>query len=133
MRIYFDENISPALVEGLRRIQEGRRSDDILVCSVIEEFGRGAADEEWIPGVAQRHGVVITQDFNIHRTRAQWELCRQNRIGIIFLKPPRKGWSYWDIVQVVIRWWPEVSAIAKNIERPFGRYIEFHASKIKSL
>lgn len=27
MRIYFDENFSPHLVEGLRRIQEGRRSD----------------------------------------------------------------------------------------------------------
>lgn len=46
MRIYFDENFSPALVEGLRRIQEGRRRDDIEVCSVKEEFGRGAQDED---------------------------------------------------------------------------------------
>jgi len=55
MRVYIDENFSPALVEGLRRIQEGRRTDDITVCSVIEEFGRGAPDETWIPSVASRN------------------------------------------------------------------------------
>lgn len=32
MRIYFDENFSPSLVDGLRRIQDGRRADDITVC-----------------------------------------------------------------------------------------------------
>lgn len=131
MRIYFDENFSPALVEGLRRIQEGRRSDDVTVCSVAEEFGRGAPDEVWIPGIASRHGVVITQDLNINRTRAQWELCRANKIGVIFIKPPKKGWAYWDIVRLVVRWWPEIWARAKATERPFGFYIEHDASKIK--
>lgn len=133
MRIYFDENFSPALVEGLRRIQEGRRSDDVTVCSVIEEFGRGSPDEVWIPGIASRHGVVITQDLNIHRTRAQWELCRINKVGVIFIKPPQRGWAYWDIVRLVVRWWPEISQLAKNSERPFGAYIEHDSSKIKPL
>lgn len=132
MRIYFDENFSPGLVEGLRRIQDGRRSDDIMVFSVAEEFGRGAPDEEWIPGIAKRHGVVITQDLNIHRTRAQWELCRANKIGVFFIKPPKKGWNYWDIVQLVVRWWPDISHRAKNHERPFGFLIEHNSSKLKS-
>lgn len=133
MRIYFDENFSPALVEGLRRIQDGRRRDDITVCSVIEEFGRGAPDEIWIPGVASRHGVVITQDLNINRTRAQWELCRANKIGIIFIKLPKKGWDYWDIVRLIVRWWSEISQRAKNTLRPFGLCIEHDSSKIKYL
>ena len=134
MRVYFDENFSPALVDGLRRIQEGRRADDITVCSMIEEFGRGAADETWIPGVASRHGVVITQDTNIHRTRAQWELCRTNKIGVFFLKPPKKqSWSYWDIVRLVIRHWSEISRLSKETNRPFGFCIEHDSSKIKSL
>jgi len=133
MRIYFDENFSPALIEGLRRIQDGRLRDDIIVCSVIEEFGRGAPDETWIPGIASRHGVVITQDININRTRAQWELCRTNKIGVFFIKPPKKGWAYWDIVRLVIRWWSEISRLSKEAERPFGFYIEHDASKIKSV
>jgi hypothetical protein len=133
MRIYFDESFSPALIEGLRRIQEGRRSDDITVCSMIEEFGRGAPDETWIPGVASRHGVVITQDININRTRAQWELCRVNKIGVFFVRPPKKGWSYWQIVQLVIRLWPKISELARDTTRPFGFYIEHDSTKIKLL
>lgn len=133
MRIYFDENFSPALVDGLRRIQDGRKADDIAVCSIIEEFGRGAPDETWIPGIASRHGVVITQDTNIHRTRAQWMLCQTNKIGVFFVKPPKKGWGYWDIVRLVVRWWPDISRLAKDTNRPFGFCIEHDSAKIKSL
>jgi hypothetical protein len=133
MRIYFDENFSPALIDGLRRIQEGRRSDDITVCSVIEEFKRGVPDETWIPGVASRHAVVITQDININRTRAQWELCRINKIGVFFVRPPKKGWSYWEIVQLIIRLWPHISELARETAKPFGFSIQHDSTKIKPI
>src|SRR4051812_18165051 len=108
MRFYFDENFSPHLVGGMRIFQEGRRSEGVSVSSIREEFGQGAKDESWIPGIAIRHGVAITQDLNIHRTLAQWELCRSNKIGIFFIKPPKKeGWTYWDIIQLVVKLWPD--------------------------
>ena len=84
MRIYFDENFSPHLVTGMRAFQEARKSEDVAVCSVEDEFGRGAHDEVWIPGIAQRHGVALTQDLNIHRSRAQRELCEANNIDVFF-------------------------------------------------
>lgn len=90
MRIYFDENFSPHLVAGMQAIQNGRRSEEVIVESVDKEFGRGAKDEDWIPSIATRHGVALTQDLNIHRLRAQWELCTANKIGIFFFKPPKK-------------------------------------------
>jgi|SRR5690625_838868 len=133
MRIYFDENFSPALISGLKRIQDGRRSEGIDVCSVKEEFGQGCRDEEWIPEIAKRHGVIITQDLNINRTRAQWQLCRNNKIGIFFVRPPKKGWSYWDIVRLVIHRWPEISNLAKETRRPFGFHLEYGSRKIKPL
>ena len=134
MRIYFDENFSPHLVEGLRRIQEGRKAEGVTVCSVIDEFRQGADDEEWIPGIARRHGVTITQDVNIHRTRAQWELCQANKIGIFFFKPPKKeGWSYWQIVQLVIRHWPEIKRLTEQSSRPFGYVVEMHRNKFQRL
>ena len=34
------------------------RSEDVVVASVEEEFGRGSVDEVWIPSVASQHGVV---------------------------------------------------------------------------
>jgi PIN like domain len=134
MRIYFDENFSPSLVAGMREFQNGRRSEDVAVCSVEEEFGRGATDEVWIPGVALRHGVAITQDLNIHRTRAQWELCRTNKVGVFFFKPPRKkAWSYWDIAQLVVRHWPEIKKLAADKKRPFGFVVEMTRAKFSSL
>lgn len=133
MRLYFDENFSPSLIEGIRIIQDGRKSDDITVCSVEEEFSRGAKDEDWIPGIAAKHGVVLTQDTNLHRTRAQAQLCRASKIGVFFFKPPKKGWSYWQIVQLVIRWWPEICARSKETKKPFGFVIEHDGRKMKEL
>ena len=43
-----------------------------------------------IPKVASKHGVVLTQDRNIHRTRAQWELCQQNKLGVFFFRAPKR-------------------------------------------
>lgn len=133
MRIYFDENFSPHFVEGLSKIQSARRKDGIEVHSIINEFGRGTDDETWIPGVAQKHGVVITQDLNINRLRAQWRLCRENKVGVFFLKPPKKGWSYWDIVLYVVSLWPKISEIAHETDKPFGCVLEYPNKKIKRL
>lgn len=75
MRIYFDENFSHRIASGMSEFQKARQSENVSVIWSPDEFERGAADEEWIPQVASKHGVVLTQDLNIHRTRAQWDLC----------------------------------------------------------
>lgn len=135
MRIYFDENFSPHLIVGMKSIQDGRRSEEVDVLSVVSEFGRGRPDEEWIPGVAKRHGIILTQDLNIHRVRAQWHLCRRNKVGIFFFKPPKKekAWSYWDIAQLVVRHWPAIKALVGTESRPFGRVVEMHQSRFGML
>ena len=135
MRIYFDENFSPHLVRGMREFQGARRSEDVAVCSIEEEFGRGSDDEVWIPGVASRHGVALTQDININRTKRQWELCQANKIGVFFFKPPpkAKAWSYWEIVQLVVRRWAELKQLAVETKRPFGFVVELHKTKLARL
>ncbi|HEY5742054.1 MAG TPA: hypothetical protein VIS99_05885 [Terrimicrobiaceae bacterium] len=135
MRIYFDENFSPHLVAGIRTIQDGRPREDVVVASVADEFGRGAADEVWIPGVASRNGVALTQDLNIHRVRAQWELCKANKIGVFFFKPPgkSKAWSYWEIAKVVTRHWPEIKSLAASRSQPFGFAVELNKAKFSGL
>ena len=90
----------------------------VSVCSGKGELGPSADDEVWIPSAASRHGVVITQDVNIHRTRAQWERCQANKIGVFFFRPPKKaGWSYWQIVQLVVRHWPEIKRLSEAVLR----------------
>jgi PIN like domain len=84
MRIYFDENFSPHLVAGIRAIQKGRPSDGVMVASVEEEFGRGAPDDIWIPGVAIRYGIALTQDLNIHRVRANGNYAKPTKSEFSF-------------------------------------------------
>ena len=87
MRLYFDENFSPHLVKGMRAIQDGRWSEGVTVTSVEEEFGRGAADEVWIPEVASRHGIALTQDLNIHRQRPVGTLQNERNRSFLFQAP----------------------------------------------
>lgn len=132
MRIYFDENFSHRIAKGMREFQEARRSENIDVIWCPDEFGRGAADEDWIPKVATKQGVILTQDINIHRTKAQWSLCQSNKVGVFFFRAPRDGWNHWAIVKEVVNRWEEIKRLSST-RRPFGWVIENRRTKLRKL
>ena len=133
MKIYFDENFSLHIIAGMRSFQEGRRREGFTIHSVKEEFGEGVADEDWIPKVAQQHGVAITQDLNIHRMRAQWKLCQEYQLGVIFYKPGKSGWRYWDFIQITVKLWSEIKETCQSTKQPFGYVLEGMRPKLKKL
>jgi len=120
MNIYIDENLPPQLAKGIN-ILEQPNGDGIKVLSIKETFGEGSLDEDWIPKIGKLRGIVITQDFNIHRTRSQNELYMKNNLGIFFFKPPsRKGFTYWEMVEHIIKRWTEIKKLSKKTRRPFA-------------
>ena len=134
MKIFFDENFSPHLAEGLAAFQEGRKREEIEVLHCKEKFGRGAKDEDWLPQAARMHGVVITQDLNIHRTRSQWEICEQYKIGIFFFRPPKKSpYTYWEWIREVVKHWEAIKALGKSTPRPFAFEITPRSSEPKPM
>jgi hypothetical protein len=131
MRLYFDENFSQHLANGFKAFQQGRLAEDIEVYHLTEEFPRGTKDEIWLPGIAQRHGCILTQDVNIHRTQLLWELCTDNKIGVFFFRPPKKKkYDYWGWATKVFAMWPYIKNAAKDTPRPFAFYIEDSKSKL---
>ena len=124
MIIYIDENMPHQLAEGLDILQQPQNlktGKEILVRSISKTFGRGAKDEEWIPLAGEQAACVITQDVNIQRTRLQKELFEQHGLGMIFLHAPSKnGFSYWQLVQLVIKHWEKISQFALKDQRPFA-------------
>ncbi len=121
MKIFFDENFSPHLAKGFAAFQEGRKSESVEVLHCTEKFERGANDEDWLPEVAQMHGVVITQDLNIHRTRSQWAICEKYKIGVFFFRPPKKAkYTYWQWVAEVLKHWEKIKGLAQSTPRPFA-------------
>ncbi|OGV39138.1 MAG: hypothetical protein A2020_13680 [Lentisphaerae bacterium GWF2_45_14] len=136
MRFYFDENFPPSLPKGLYVFQNGRKSEDIEVFSTVEVFGRGAKDENIIPQIAQQHGTLITQDFNIHRTSKLNSLCQNNKIGIFFFRPPKgNNYQYWDLIRWAINQWKNITDISKNEakNRPFSYIIKPKSQKPEKL
>ncbi len=118
MKVFFDENFSKYLAIGMSELQKGMRHEGIEVLHSVEVFGKGIADEEWIPQVAKMHGIVVTHDINIQRTPSLWRLCTDYKLGIFFVKSP-KSYKYWDIVQLMVKKWAEIKANS-TADRPYG-------------
>jgi hypothetical protein len=133
MKIYFDENFSPHFIRGLSHIQRAHPNHGIEVKSIKEVFGGGTPDEEWIPKIAQQHGVVVTQDLKIRRLRHQWELCSKYKLGLFFIKPPKNGWSYWAIVKRIINFWQQIQSISLRERKPFAYILSATKSKLEKL
>ncbi len=124
MTIFIDENMPHQLAEGFDILQSPRNIDskeEIHVRSIKKEFGKGALDEEWIPEAGQLGSCVITQDYNINRIKHQRELCEQFNLGMFYFRPPSKnGFTYWTMLSIMVKHWPEIIQICSREKRPFA-------------
>lgn len=139
MIIYIDENLAPVLAKGFNTLQAPLNFDDKLrlkepieVKSIKLEFGEGTKDEEWIPKVVKNKDCIITQDYNINRIRLQRELCQAQGLGMFYFKPPSKnGFSYWDMLTLIVKHWQEIIKTANKAPRPFSYKISPKSSKLE--
>lgn len=124
MIIYFDENMPYKMVSGfhqLQSIESSRVGIIVEVRALVDDFGEGCKDEEWIPKIGAKECCVITQDHNIHRKKAQRELYNENNVGIFIIVPKKnKGIRYWEMVSMLVAAWPEILKILLNESRPFA-------------
>lgn len=124
MIIYIDENLAPLLSEGFNLLQKPLNfvlKESIEVKSIKKEFGEGALDEDWIPKLQKSKDCVVTQDYNINRIREQRQLCEQYEIGMFYFRPPSKnGFTYWDMLKMLVKHWPEIVKKASKEKRPFA-------------
>ncbi len=122
MKIFIDENLSPFLARGIH-ILETHLDDGFEVLSIKDVFGKsdgkGVKDEEWIPQVGEMGGVVITQDKNIHRTKPQRDLFEEHGIGMFFISPPKNGYTYWQMVEILIKEWKDIKEKCST-KKPFS-------------
>lgn len=136
MKIFVDENMSFSLARGLEQLVQPEncdRNEPLEIISIVDAFGRGTPDEEWIPLVGKEGGCFITQDRNIRKKQDQWELCQKHKVGAIFLKlgSKRKGLPYWQQVEFVIKKWSKIIEQVDRLDRPFG--LEVTERKIRVL
>jgi hypothetical protein len=129
MIIYVDENMPHIMAEGFNHLK-----DPIEVRSIKKEFGEGALDEEWIPQAGNQGACIITQDYNINRIRHQRALCEEYGLGMFYFRPPSKGgFSYWDMLELLVKHWPEIIKVASKNKRPFSYRITKRSSGLERL
>ncbi len=129
--VYLDENLSEYVAHALNFLNKGYFKE-LQVYSTKEKFGKGVADEVIIPSIGREHGVLITRDINIHKTRFQYELCRQHRLGVFFLALPKNNNKHWEIVKSLVTKWEDIVGKIESDKKPFAYRIR-HVGKMEKM
>ncbi|NUM80886.1 hypothetical protein HUU42_08780 [bacterium] len=119
MRIFLDENLSEYVADALNSLNIGY-FDDIPVVSTKTAIGLHEPDEKIIPTIGKEHSTLITRDFEIRRTRAQYELCKHHKVGIIFIRLPNQHQRHWELVRALIINWENVISVCRSDKLPFS-------------
>ncbi len=139
MIIYIDENIAPLLAKGFNLLQAPLNfqmglKDPIEIKSIKAVFGEGTPDEEWIPIAGKERACILTQDYNIQRIRHQRDLCEKHDLGMFYLRLPSKaGFTYWEMVKLLVRHWEEIIKTVSKKSRPFSHKITSKSSGLESM
>ncbi len=133
MIIYIDENLPQVFAQGFNLLQQGAGTG-IEVKSIIDDFGRGASDEDWMAGLDRSRSCVITKDLNINKRPHQRRLCQSYHMGIFFIKGPRgKGLTYWQTLRLLVSHWEEIINYSTHTPMPFGFEIGHVAKNVKQI
>lgn len=104
MKIKFDENISPHIVQAIRCLETDK---NILVESVLEDYGAGTSDPDWMFRFKDEGGLgMISGDHKILQDPAN--LVAYTESGLISIWPD----SSWQPLKrfgqaaLLARWWP---------------------------
>jgi hypothetical protein len=122
--VYLDENLSEYVAQALNFLNKGYFRD-LQVYSTKEKFGKGIADEVIIPSIGKEQGILITRDINIHKTRFQYELCKQHKLGVFFLTLPKNHNKHWEMVKTLVTRWEEIIGKIVEGKKPFAYRIRY--------
>jgi hypothetical protein len=124
MKFFFDNNLSPNLVRGLKSFGED-------VIHLTDIFPPDEPDSKWLKHIGENGLTLITRDEAIRWHPAEKEAFRVYQVGAFFLGGKKR--SAWDIIQQVIRHWPRIKELANNSRRPYAYIIPPSGTKIRQI
>lgn len=120
MEVYFDENTSQYVAEGLNSMCMGHFAHvKVFSTKKIPELGKGATDEEIYKYVAGRGGIIITQDDDFTHDKMIAELCHKHKVGVFLLRLSKGEADHWAIVKLLINSWAEIIQTAEKMQKPY--------------
>jgi PIN like domain len=108
----FDAHLPPGLVDALVALGEPVEHVNML-------FPPATPDETWIRYAGEREMCMVSRDMNITRRPHEQTALREAAVGAFFLLPGKRSPKVCQIIQAVIRHWPELKRLAGSERRPF--------------
>lgn len=110
-RLVLDENLPPRLAKALDALGE----DVVHLRDIAPE---GTPDKEWIELLGREGWVFLSSDRRIRRREIERAALGAHRVGAFFIKSHKL--RYCQMVQLVIRRWPELKRAAKSRSPPYA-------------
>lgn len=123
MKFLFDENISPYLVDLMRR------AGSYEVTSVHAQNWRGIKDDQLVPRAVSAGFVFVSLDRRIGTTEALAATLQSSQNGAIFLGQHYAKFGLWNQCDWMFRYWPRVHEAF--VTRP-GVYTADRVGKLKA-
>lgn len=108
---FFDNNLSPLLVAGLRGFGED-------VQHLRDAFPPNTKDVAWIPQVAASGWILVTRDKRIRTRPLEAEALMRAGLSAFFFIQKRDP-DLWGWVQLVVKRWREMKELAERERKPF--------------
>ena len=84
LRIYLDENVDPAIAQGLRR-------RGVEAWTTSEAGNIGASDEEQLSYAAEERAVIFTHDDDLVSLAHKWRKQGKTHWGVIYVHQRKYG------------------------------------------
>jgi predicted nuclease of predicted toxin-antitoxin system len=124
MKFFIDNNLGPDLAKGMRGFGEN-------VMHLQEKFPHDAQDTDWLPFVGKNHLILVTRDLNIRRRPFELRALKSHNVGVFFLGG--KKLNRCEIIQQVVRNWPEMKKLARKTDPPFAFIVRPRGIKIEPI
>lgn len=118
MRIFFDENLSEHVAQGINLLNK-KYYPNIEVVSTKVAIRPEASDPEVIDFVSQEQGIIVSRDKGIAKTQTYYELCREKNVAVIIFKLPTGYDCLWNMVKLIINEWDEIIEYINTLKPPF--------------
>ena len=110
MTYFFDNNISPHLVNILREL-------DVDAVHLKQVFKEDTEDVDWIPQAGQEGWIVVTADREIRRNPAEREALKQNNVTTLFLQRTFLKRTKWPQAEWLIKHWRKIDQQAQALRQ----------------
>lgn len=111
MRFFVDNNLSEHLAKGMAEFGED-------VVHLKEFFADDTDDTVWLARIGEEGWCLITRDDRVRFNPAELMALKEHRVGAFFLGG--KNRSRCELIQQLVRNWPQMKEIAQKTRRPFA-------------